>query len=33
MRDCQSLTDRIKEQVNHKKAITLTLTQREQDKV
>lgn len=33
MRDLQGITDRIKEQVNHKKAITLTLTQRERDKV
>ena len=28
-----SISDRIKEQVNHKKAITLTLTQSERDKV
>ena len=27
------ITDMIKEQVNHKKSITLTFTQREQDKV
>lgn len=33
IRDFQRITDRIKEQVIHKKSITLTLTQREQDKV